>query len=317
MSAVLAARPLLVAATPAEFLATHLEQHAAVHEGGVDTSGHAWVGETEVLGEDAAFLRAAHRRILDTDGGTPQMAAKWLVGWAAGTVADAVGFVLGTGGAGVLVDTAPLRWRLHPGGWVDRVRLDGCTVVVPPGHPWAGQPGVEVVADEAELVVRTVDALVRAVRPVVDAVRGIGRVGARSLWAEVADAIALSPTYQPHLPVRDDVVERLRTAVTAPGAPWRVSPSVRTATAPWGPVYLGQKAGCCLAYQRPEPEPTPDADLTDAMREYYALFPPETGAARVCTTCSLRDPQGCADRQMWWLGQQVSAAVPAAPTDEG
>ncbi|WP_380164914.1 hypothetical protein [Jannaschia sp. R86511] len=298
--------PPLLAGTPAAWLATHLEGHLARHETEpVDAAERTWVQAPAVLADDAAFLRAAHRRILADDGGTAQMAAKWLVGWTAGTVADAVGFVLATGGAGVLADTAPLRWRLHPDGWVDRVSLDGCRVLVAPGHPWAGRDDVEVVADEAELVARTVDSLVRAVRPVVDALRGVARVGARSLWAEVADGIGMSPTYQPDLPVRDDVVARLRAALTAPGAPWRVSPTVRTASAPWGPVYLGQKGGCCLAYQRPQPDVVlPDeAELSDELREYYARFPPETGAKRVCTTCSLRDPQGCADRQLWWLGQ--------------
>lgn len=307
------ATPLLLhAGTPQQWLEQHLEAHLAVHETSpVDPAERTWVEGRDVLGDDAAFLRAAHRRILGEGGGTPQMAAKWLVGWTAGTVADAVGFVLAAGGAGVLADTAPLRWRLHPDGWVDRVSLHGCTVLVPPGHPWAGQAGVEVVDDEAEVVTRTVDSLVRAVRPVVDAIRGFARAGARSLWAEVADGIGMSTTYQPHLPVRDDVVQRLRAAVTAPGAPWRVSPTVRTATAPWGPVYLGQKGGCCLAYQLPEPEPTAvdDAALSDDLREYYALFPRETGDKRVCTTCSLRDPQGCADRQLWWLQQRRPGAT--------
>ncbi|MGJ7441809.1 hypothetical protein [Aquipuribacter sp. MA13-6] len=298
---------LLQAETPQQWLDVHLEAHLAVHETTpVDPAERTWVEGPHVLGDDAAFLRAAHRRILGDDGGTPQMAAKWLVAWTAGTVADAVGFVLAAGGAGVLADTAPLRWRLHPDGWVDRVSLDGCTVLVTPHHPWAGRDGVEVVADEAEVVTRTVDSLVRSVRPVVDALRGIARVGARSLWAEVADGIGMSTTLQPDLPVREDVVHRLRAALTAPGAPWRVSPTVRTASAPWGPVYLGQKGGCCLAYQRPSPDEVvpDDADLTDALREYYARFPPETGTRRVCSTCSLRDPQGCADRQLWWLEQR-------------
>ena len=298
---VLAARPQLAAPSPQQWFDTVLEAHLAANQAEVtDPAAHPWVDGSQVLADDAAMLRAAHARIL-AGGGTAQMAAKWLAGWTAGSVGDAVGFTLGVAGAGVLAGTRPLRWRLHPDGWVDRVSLVGCTVLVPADHPWAGQPDVEVVADETELVHRTVDSLVLAVRPLVDAIRCIARVGARSLWAEVADGIGMSPTYQPGLPVRVDVVARLRAALCAPGAPWRVSPSVRTAAAPWGPVYLGQKGGCCLAYQRPEPAPTPDAELTDDMREYYARFPRGTGERRLCTTCSLRDPAGCADRQLWWL----------------
>jgi len=197
-----------------------------------------------------------------------------------------------------------LRWRLHPDGWVDRVSLDGCTVLVVPDHPWAGQPGVVVVDDEAAVAARTVDSLVRAVRPVVDAVRGLARVGARSLWAEVADGMGMSPMNQPHLPVSEAVVGRLRAALKAPGAPWRVSPVIRTASAPWGPVYLGQKGGCCLAYQTPEPAAPTEDEMTDDLREHYARFPRETGDERVCSTCSRRDPQGCAERQLWWLEQR-------------
>ncbi len=76
-------------------------------------------------------------------------------------------------------------------------------------------------------------------------------------------------------------------------------------------MYLGQKGGCCLAYQRPEVEATAtgEADMDDEMREYSARFPRETGEKRVCTTCSLRDPQGCADRQMWWLEQHRRAST--------
>lgn len=305
--------PLLTAPTPRDWFDTHLEQHFAVHEvPGQPVGPRTWVGREDLLADDAAFLVAAHRRILDDGGGTSQMAAKWLVAWTAGTVADAVGFLLATGGAGLLADTGRLRWRLHPDGWVDRAATDGGVVLVTPDHPWAGQPGVETVPDDDEVVARTVDSLVRAVRPVVDGVRRVGRVGARSLWAEVADGIGMSPTYQPHLPVREDVVDRLRSALTAPGAPWRVSPTVRTASAPWGPAYVGQKGGCCLAYQRPDTGPAVVLDdLGPELREYYALFPPETGAARVCATCSLRDPQGCADRQLYWLQQRRPATDPA------
>jgi len=311
VSAEVVGRPLLLAPTPREWLDTHLEQHVAVLGAAGADDDRTWVAAQLLLADDAAVLRAAHARIL-ADGGTPQMAAKWLVAWTAGKTADLVGFVLATGGAGLLAGTGRLRWRLHPDGWVDRASLAGCTVLVAEGHPWAGQDGVEVAADEAEVDSRTVDSLVRAVRPVVDAIRGLARVGARSMWAEVADGIGLSTTYQPHLPVRGDVLPRLRSALTAPGSPWRVSPTLRTATAPWGQVYVGQKGGCCLAYQRPDTsEAVPEADLTPAMREYLALFPRETGSARVCSTCSLRDAQGCTDRQLWWLRHQRPDAAGA------
>jgi hypothetical protein len=297
--------PLLTADTPEEWFATHLLAHAEAHAEEPGPAGpQVWVGVDDLLAADGALLARTHRRVLAGDGlgGTGQMAAKWVLSWTAGPVAAAVGLVLGAGSAGLLVDRGVLRLRLHPDGWVDRVEPVGCPVVVPAGHPWAGQAGVLVVADEDELVRVTVESMVAALRPVVDAVRGLARVGARTLWAEVADDLGLATTYQPHLPGRADVVARLQAAVTAPGAPWRVSPSLRTTTAPWGEqVYVGQKGGCCLAYQRPSVD-VPDEEMTDDLREYHARFERALPDGKhVCNTCSLRDEAGCEERQLFWL----------------
>lgn len=308
--------PLLRARTPQAWLDDHLLAHLARHDGpGADS--HRWVTYGALLDGGLARLHAdVHAR----EGGTAQMAAKWVVTWTAGRVADVVGFVLAAGGAGLLADTVGhggdgLRWRQDPEGWADRLDVRGATLLVTPEHPWAplsgvpvppGRHRVELVPDEVALVTRTVDSLVVAVRPLVDAARARARVGARALWAEIADEVGMATLYQPELPVRDDVVARLRAALRAPGAPWRVSPSLRTVSTSWGRAYLGQKGGCCLAYQRPDREPVPEAELTDSLREYYARFPPETGARRVCTTCSLRDPEGCAARQLWWLEKNLT-----------
>lgn len=299
----LAAAPLLSAPGPAEWLATHVP----TGPGAVDASApQVWLALNQVVADDAAVLAAAHRRVLAGQGrgGTAQMAAKWVLTWTVGPVASLVGLFLGAGSAGLLLDRGSVRVRLHPDGWVDRVEPVGCPVVVAPGHPWAGRDDVLVVADEAELVLLTVDSLVAALRPVVDAVRGLARVGARTLWAEVADDLGLATTYRPDLPGRADVVARLQAAVTAPGAPWRVSPTLRTTTAPWGDeVYVGQKGGCCLAYQRPASDVVED-ELTDDLREYHAQFERELPDGRnVCNTCSLRDRAGCDARQLFWLGR--------------
>jgi hypothetical protein len=296
--------PLLTAAGPGEWFATHLAAHQNAHAEHEDADGpQVWVGLDDLLTDGAVLLADTHRRVLAGDGrgGSAQMAAKWVLSWTAGPVAAAVGHVLGTGAAGLLVDRGPVRLRLHPDGWVDRVDPGGCPVAVTPEHPWAGQDGVVVAADETELVRLTVDSLVAALRPVVDAVRGLARVGARALWAEVADELGLATTYQPYLPGREDVVARLRAAVTAPGAPWRVSPTLRTTTAPWGEVYVGQKGGCCLAYQRPS-VPVPEDEMTDDLREYHARFERALPDGKhVCNTCSLRDAPGCEERQLFWL----------------
>ena len=300
--------PLLGADGPAEWFATHLRAGQAAH--GEDHEGlvrPVWIGLDDLVADHGRALGDVHRRILAGDGrgGSAQMAAKWTLSWTAGPVAALVGYVLGAGSAGLILDRGTVRLRLHPDGWVDRAEPVGCPVAVTGEHPWAGQPGVEVVADEAELVRVTVDALVAALRPVVDAVRGLARVGARTLWAELADELGLATTYQPALPGRAEVVARLRDAVTAPAAPWRVSPSLRTTTAPWGEqVYVGQKGGCCLAYQRPAP-PVPEDELTEDLREYLARFDRALPDGKhVCTTCSLRDEAGCEQRQLFWLDRR-------------
>lgn len=297
--------PVLAAATPGEWFARHLLAHAEAHDEGSAPAGpQEWVGIDDLLADGAALLARTHGRVLAGDGlgGTAQMAAKWVLSWTAGPVAAAVGLVLGAGSAGLLVDRGEPRLRLHADGWVDRVEPIGCPVAVTPDHPWAGQDGVVVVADEDELVRVTVDSLVAVLRPVVDAVRGLARVGARALWAEVADDLGLATTYRPDLPGRADVVSRVRAAVTAPGAPWRVSPSLRTTTAPWGEqVYVGQKGGCCLAYQRPPGEVDEDG-TTDDLRAFHARFDRALPDGKhVCSTCSLRDAAGCEERQLFWL----------------
>lgn len=296
------AGPLLRAPGPAEWFATHLRPTVDSDE--QPSEPGRWVGIDELLADGAALMVEAHRKVLAGDGrgGTAQMAAKWVLTWLGGPVAAAVGLALAAGSAGVLVGSGPVRLRLHPDGWVDQVDPAGCVVAVTPEHPWAGQDGVVVVADETELVEVTLDSLVSTLRPVVDAARGLARVGARTLWAEIADELGLATTYRPDLPGRPDVVARLRAAVTAPGAPWRVSPSVRTTSAPWGAqVYVGQKGGCCLAYQRPT-TPVPDDELTRDLREYHARFDRALPNGRhVCNTCSLRDEAGCDERQLFWL----------------
>lgn len=222
MSTLLQRGPLLEAPTPQAWLDTWLWTWFASHEEGAEEqTGHRWVGPQDVLGDDGAFLRAAHRRILDTEGGTPQMAAKWLIGWVGGTVAGAVGFGLAAGSTGLLVDTAALRWRLHPDGWVDRVGLDGCEVVVAADHPWAGLAGVHAVDDDEMVVAATVRSLVTTLTPLVDLVGSLAKVGRRGLWAEVADGLGMSVAYQPHLPVSEHALQLLRLALLVPGAPWR------------------------------------------------------------------------------------------------
>jgi hypothetical protein len=294
--------PLLLADTPAAWVATHLAAFQAAHDDEPGpVAGHRWTSAGELLADGAAPLRREHAR-LTADGTTPAAAAKWLVGWYAGGIAEAVGFAYATGAAALLPDPAGLRFRVHPDGWPDRADPAAREVAVAAGHAWAGQPGVRVVADDAALAALVVGALTAAVDPIVRACRTLAKVGTTALWTEVGDGFGLPVLHRPALPVAEEVVRRLQEAVRTPRRPWRQVPDLRAARVPAGWAYLGRKAGCCLSYQCPD-EPAPDpAEVDERTRAHDERFPPD--GPRYCSTCSLRDLAGCEQRQEFWLEQE-------------
>ncbi|MBL8927547.1 MAG: hypothetical protein JNM77_15140 [Pseudonocardia sp.] len=271
---------LLYAPTPRDWLATH---------GSVDLGGDGrWLSGPELVADG---LRAAHARLCAED--VPSVpAAKWVVAWYAGGLAETVGFMLALADAAPLVDLGRTRWRQHPDGWPELVDPGPVPVVVPVGHPWAGRPDTFTAPDVAAVAVR---ALVAAAGEVVEVGRMLARVGRTALWAEVADGLGLPLLHRPELPVDQVAVERLRAALALPGVPWRKRPDLRAD----GGLYLGRKGGCCLSYQcPPDPEPDP-ATLDERDRAYRERFPPEPRA--YCSTCSLRDLADCEERQRFWV----------------
>lgn len=89
------------------------------------------------------------------------------------------------------------------------------------------------VAPSAEAVVhRAVEALVAAVGPVVDACRGLAKVGRTGLWNEVADALGVTLVHQSLVPSTPERVAELEAALRTPGAPWRARPELGVATSP-------------------------------------------------------------------------------------
>ena len=270
---------------------------------------HRWFTAADLLLDDAAVLRATHHRLLADGAATPAAAAKWVAGWFPGALADAVGFTLATAAAALLLDGDAVCWRMNPGGWPDLVDPAGASVAVAAGHPWSGLPGVVTMDDDAAVARLAVLTLTAVAEPLVLACRRLARVGATTLWAEVADRFALAVLFDPDLPVRPDAVHRVQLGLAAPGARWRQTPELRVSDDGDRPDYLGRKAGCCLAYQCP---PGPDLDL-DAFgekdRAYYLRFPP-SAEPRYCTTCPLRDLGDCEDRLAFWL-QLERGAQPA------
>ena len=286
---------LLHAPTPHDWLATHRPVD--------EQPGHAWLTGPDLL---TTGLRAAHARLC-ADAVPPVPAAKWVVSWYAGGLAETVGFMLALADAAPLADLGRTRWRLHPDGWPELVDPGQVPVVVPAGHPWAGRPDTHTVPDPRAVAVAAVRALVAAAGEVVEVGRTLARVGRTALWAEVADGLGLPLLHQPELPADPAAVDRLRTALALPGVPWRKRPDLRVD----GGLYLGRKGGCCLNYQcPPDPEPDP-ATLDERDRAYGERFPPDE--PRYCSTCSLRDLADCEERQRFW----ASAPAPGAADRPG
>jgi hypothetical protein len=279
---------------PDAWLAEHFVGRYGEHESGAGVP----VSLDEVLADGADTLVAAHRRL--TAAGTPApAAATYLAGWYAGALADATGFVLATAGAGLLLDRKTMRLTVHPGGWPERVE-PGTRVAVARNHPWAKRPEVSVVERPEDVVRAAVEALVAVAAPLVEACRGLARVGRVGLWNEVGDRLGAAVAFQFDVPVTPAMLQILDAAASVPGAPWRARPRLAFASsAQLGTVHVAQKGGCCLAYTVP-PLPPDDAARADDERGYADL----PGVPRYCSTCSLRPAGDCDARQILWLEQE-------------
>lgn len=308
---------LLPGASPAAFLATHLEVRQGRYdaaEPGAPPSGR-WVDRDQLLADGAAAMVAAHARLADA-GTPPRVAVRYLAGWLGGSLAEAVGYVLAMTGAGVVADRS-VRWRLLPGGWPDRTELGGCRVVVPPGHAWAGSEGVEVVSDEDEVAARVVAGLVDTLDPLVGAWRLLAPVGSVNLWAEVADGLGAATAATVGVPRPAATVDALERVLAVPGAPWRRAPRLWCAPSGDGPVVVAQKGGCCLAYTVPVPQDEPvwePADDDESPAAAYARrFPMSAAEPRYCSSCRFRDAADVEDRLVCWA--ELVAPHPASSSD--
>lgn len=139
---------LLPATTPTAWLSSHLAARFDEHAEPTAAGSSGWSTVGDLLAGRAAVLRRIHDRLVTDEGVPPAAAATYTAGWTAGSLGDAVGFALATVAAGFVVDPAHARWHQHPDGWMDRVALDGCHVLVTAGHPWDGCDAVEVVSDD-------------------------------------------------------------------------------------------------------------------------------------------------------------------------
>lgn len=312
MSAPAGALPLALAVDApdvASWVGSHLPRRFDDWVAGEGDVSEDVVTVADALADDAAVLRAQHRRLVDE--GTPApAAATYLADWWGGILAGVVGEALATTGAGLVIDGigAPtdIRYRVHVDGWPCRVELPPRAVVTP-DHPWAGTRRTATVADADEVLRRAMAGLVEVVTPIVDACHGLARVGRAGLWNEIGDALGTCVAHQHRVAVTPPMVSVLQRAVAAPGAPWRARPDLGFDDAPGvGRVHVVRKGGCCLAYT--EDRPVRDADdpsLDEPVRDFLRCFPDLPGEPRYCTTCSLRTFDDSAARQVFWAERRA------------
>lgn len=294
---------VLRAPGPAQWLAAHLPAlFGSEAETALVARSHA-VTMGDLLAHDASMLRNFHAGIV-AQGTPPPAAATYLAAWLPGSLARAVGYALATAGAGLTLDgdtAGELRFHLHPDGWPLHIELPP-RIAVTAEHPWSSDSDSEVVSTAHALLQRTMRALVATVSPLIDACHRTTRVGIAGLWNEVADAFGTSLTFQHRVVPTPAMVAALEAALSVPGAPWKARPRLGFAESGVGRVHVAQKGGCCLAYTADRTDlPTDDDGELDAYRAaYLARFPPAKGSPRYCSTCSFRDPEEIAARQMFW-----------------
>lgn len=280
----------LGASSPSEWAAVHgaRTQAAAVAR---------WATVADLTTGGGAILR--DRFDSECRAGWPaQPAAIGVVGAYGGMLAAAVGFRLAATAGHWLASPGVARWSLDDDEWCDDVALDGATVLVPPGHPWAGSDDVEVVADRGERDRRTIEALVKTLTPIVDVCHRLAKVGRNGLWMSVIDAYATSIVHQRVLPITSELVDRIRSGTTVDGVPWRGRPEMLVEQADFGQICVVRRSGCCLAYVATWPD-TSEAD-DEPHLAYEAEFPEPAGAPAYCADCSLRAIDDCIARQAWW-----------------
>lgn len=214
----------------------------SVHAGRVE--GPGWAAYPAMLTRDrvAALLGEVEAAL----GGGPATAAQTLVGRVAGPV------------IGVLAAVVFRERRLavvEPGGLWFRCRADrpaevavaAPRLLVLPGDPAAGAPGVTVVEAVEDLQLALVEQAHELFAPFVELVSAVSRRGRRALWQGLADRIGVGFL---HAGKRIDAVDRARaeaesTLACRPDGPLRL----RIDWLQVGHEWFKRKSVCCLHYK--------------------------------------------------------------------
>ncbi len=271
---------LLVGTSPSLWLSAHQPKPEDGEDG-------RWINRDQLLTGSDPSIEHMHRRLVD-EGTRPAAAANYVAEWVGGTLAGHVGYALAMGGVGFEVDPDRVRWHVHVDGWTDAVDLSCARAIVDRLHPWATRHDVDVADTREEMLDRTMGGVVRTLWPVIEAIRALARVGRAGLWNEVVDGFAMSICFDRTLPVHPAAVRMLLDAIGRPARPWKATPTLEISTATFGPCYVGQKGGCCLAYTNRSTPPGGDVDF--------------------CSTCRFRTWDDCKSRQLGRFREQTSQA---------
>lgn len=191
------------------------------------------------LHADGGVMAAQMRAFVASSGCPAETAAAHMAGWVTGSFIRLLVFAYREERRLPLLTMDGTALRADPGGWFNALAVGESAVAVLPGDPLAGAPGVEVTSS---LESRLAETILTLSAPVVDTLRTVSRLGRRTAWALVADAVMTAFAGElPPGPAHRAVTEAARLLGTA--GPLAVRRR-------WiGPVPLA--AACCLAYKRP------------------------------------------------------------------
>ena len=222
---------------PAALLARYNET-GGYPPAGVTRDGGRWHSLRD-LGADGSVLAGQMRAFVASSGCPPETAATHMAGWVTGSFIRLLVFAYREERRLPLLTAEGTALRLDPDGWFDGLAVGEPALAVRPGDPLAGTPGVAVTST---LDRRLADLILDLSAPLVDALRGVSRLGRRTAWAIVSDTVMSAFAGElPPGPAKDAAAEADRLLTGA--GPLAVHRR-------WiGPVPLA--AACCLAYKRP------------------------------------------------------------------
>ena len=173
-----------------------------------------------------------------------------------------------------------------------------------PTHAWAAEGAAHVAGDIATLRVRTVEAIVAIVEPVIEHVAGFSRAGRAGLWNEVVDALPDVLTWSGYFRLDQEAVAGFRR--------WRQTPSA-VATTPRsktgrrrGVGYGVRQLRRLLSQYTVRGEPRVDGD--DERARFHRAFPLD-GRPWYCDTCRFFTHDESRARQLWWHRRAAADAT--------